>query len=961
MSPSAVEPPARSRVASARSAGGHPPTKWQAAFGPFVLSSDDMLLQRNGTPVRLGGRALGLLVALVESAGKVVSKKDLIERVWGDAAVDEGSLRFNMYAVRKALGDGADGARYIVNTTNKGYSFVAGVERQAVADAVPVAPAKRPRLLPALQTSIVGRDSELGLIEASLMQRRFVSIVGAGGIGKTTVAIACAQRAARHFDEDVCFIDLSTTSDGAVVRGAVAAVIGLQSDVGALSAIAAHIVDRKLLLVLDCCEHLIAEAAETAEYLVRNCPAVHVLATSREPLRASGEYVFRLHPLAFPQDGDGMTASTAQGYPAVRLFVERAAASGAAFELTDSEAPLVSRLCRELDGIALAIELAAGRVEALGLRALASHLNASMKLVWHGRRTAVPRHQTLAAALDWSFNLLLPEEKRLLCRLSIFAGSFSFGAAISVCAFDLDRSEAVELIAGLVSKSLVNVDAGGATLRYALLDTTKAYCASKLASAGEFEVVARRFYEHFGAMAQLRASQALCKESLEALNLDLPNLRAALDRHLRDSCDAEEGVTLAAAFCPILLQLSRLTECLRWARAALDAMPTGLVGSTIEMRLQAALGQSLMFTGGNVDNAEAAFCRSISLAEARGDCRSEMHLLNGYAVLLHRDGRFSEALVAAKRAESLLPSLGDPEAVAIVDSLLGVAFHFVGRSDEAQTHWERSVAYSARSLADTTSKLGFDHHIRSLCGVARTYWLAGNFTKAFEVADETVAKARGFGHVVTRCIAIIWAGSVHGNQANTARLSELMDELEFVADRHSLTPYRIVAAATRGQIMILEGRAAEGVEKIRVEVERLHACRYEMLTNTLLTELAKGLLNLSLYSAALATCDEVVRRIEVGGDLLRLPELLLVRGRVLEAESEHDQAMMSYRSSLELARGHASRPGQLRATLAIAQQLARAGRVGEADALLRPAVAAFVEQTSPDLKTSRALLQSWRP
>ena len=930
-------------------------SRWRATFGPFQLSPDERLLRRGGVPVRLGGRALDLLIALVDHAGRVVTKKELIDRVWGQLVVDEGNLRFNMYAVRKALGEGAEGARYIVNTANKGYSFVAAVERQAIAGDARVEAPRRPRSLPALSTAVVGRDGELSLIEDGLVKRRLVSIVGPGGIGKTTAAIACAQNAARHFDEDVCFIDLSTTSDAGLIRGAVATAIGLQSDLAALSAITAHIVDRKLLLVLDCCEHVIGAAAEMAEYLVLHCPSVHVLATSREPLRAGGEFVYRLLPLAFPPEGEGMTASAALAYPAVRLFVERAAASGAGYELRDHDAPLVSRLCRELDGIALALELAAGRIEALGLQAIVSHLDASMKLMWHGRRTAIPRHQTLGATLDWSFNLLGAGERRLLCRLSIFAGSFALDAAIDVCAFDVEPSDAVDLIAELVSKSLVNVDAGGPTLRYGLLDTTKTYCRRKLAGSEELAVVARRFRDHFGALAQRCASQALSRESLDALNPDLPNLRAALESRLNDPADAAEVVKFAAALCPLLLQLSKLTECLRWARTALGVLPAELQATTFEMRLQSALGQSLMFTGGNVDEAEAAFRCSIALAKSLRDGRSEMHLLNGYAVLLHRDGRFGDALAAARRAESLLPELDGPEAVAIVDSLLGVAFHFVGESARAQHHWERSVAYSTRSLTDTASKLGFDHHIRSLCGVAHTLWLAGDYAKAFEVAEDAIAKSRLHGHAVTRCIALIWAGAVYGYQSELARSSELMDELEHVAGRHSLVPYQIVAAARRGQLMVLEGRAAEGVEKIRVEVERLHACRYEMVTNNLLTAMARGLSELSLHAAALATCDDIARRIEVGGDLLRLPELLLVRGNALAAAGDRAAAASSHASSLEIARSQGSRPGQLRAALAMAQQWMREGHHERAAALLRPELAGTEGQTSPELAIARTL------
>ncbi len=702
---------------------------------------------------------------------------------------------------------------------------------------------------------------------------------------------------------------------------------------------------------------MIAEVAGTAEHLVQNCPSVHVLATSREPLRAEGEFVHRLQPLAFPPAGEGLTAATALSYPAVRLFVERAAASGTGYVLTDADAPLVSRLCRELDGIALALELAAGRIEALGLRATASHLDASMALMWHGRRTALPRHQTLRATLDWSFNLLGADEQHLLCRLAVFAGSFELGAAMAVCCFDIDPSEAIELIAGLVSKSLVNVDAGGATLRYGLLDTTRAYCWNKLVNTDEVDTVVRRFCEHFGAVASSRGTDALDPETLEALALELPNLRAALERRLREPGEVVEAVKLAGALCLLLLQLSRLSECVRWARAAIAVLPPALEGTGFEMSLQASLGQSLMFTGGDVDSAESAFRRAIALAQSLDDCRAELHLLNGISVLLHRRGRFNEALAAAERAQLLLPRLAEPEAAAIVDSLLGVALYFVGRSAQALRHWERSVAYGARSLTDATLKLGFDRHILSLCGSARALRLAGHYAQAYELAEETVVKSRRFGHVVTHCVALLWAGSMYSHHADLGRLRELMDELEQVASRHALTPYMTVAAATRGQILVLQGDAAAGVERIRLEVERLRVCRFEVLTNVFLTTMAQGLSELSLHSAALATCNEVERRIEVGGDLLRQPELLLVKGRVLTAAGDLELAMDAFSASFRVARHQGSKPAELRALLAIAQRSVQLGRLDEAKDLLSAEVAAAGGETSPELTRARAILR----
>ena len=934
-----------------------PPKRWHATFGPFKLSPDERLLQRGGVPVRLGGRALDLLTVLVENAGAVVSKKDLLAKVWGEVVVEEGSLRFNMYAVRKALGDGEGGQRYIVNTANKGYTFVASVERHGTKDEPrPASPAVS-RSLPALASAVVGRDDEIEAIVAGLLQRRLVSIVGSGGTGKTTVAIASAQAATRHFDRDVYFVDLSQISTAGLVPSAVASAIGLQSARDDHAAIAAQLTENTALIVLDCCEHVIAGVAELAEYIVRQCPAVHILATSREPLLAEGEFVFRLKPLAFPPEGEGTTAQTAMAYPAVRLFVDRAAASGSGFELTDRDAPLVSQLCRELDGIALAIELAAGRMEALGLAAITSHFDASVRLMWHGRRTAVPRHQTLGATLDWSFNLLADAEKRLLRRLSVFAGTFSMDAAIEICCFDGEKSLAIELIVGLVSKSLVNVDAGGAALRYGMLDTTKFYCLRRLEECGELAAVMERFSSYFSAQARERVAQRFNADVADPLPLQLPNLRAALEWYSREGAHASDAVELAASFCPMLLHLSLLAECSRWAQTALSQMPSEFIGSRVEASLQAALGQSLMFTGGDAGAAERAFQRSIEVAEELGEFRSALHALNGYAVLLHRDGRFTDALAIARKAQSLLPRIDDAEARAIVNSLLGVALEFVGEVGAAQRHWELSVAYGSASPTDTTSKLGFDHHIRTMCGWARGLWFAGRYAQAVAVAEETMEKARDFGHAASYSIALIWAGSVYGHQGNVKRMEEIVDVLEGVAKRHSFTPYVSIASATRGQILIAEGRPAEGIERMRGAIEALHESRYEMTTNVFLTVMARGLSDLSLHAASLALCDEIAQRIESGGDYLRLPELLTVRGRALAAAGDPDGATQSFLAAMELARQQEVVPGQLRAAIALAQQLTSAGKLAQADRLLRPHVVAAGDETSPDLVLARSLLR----
>lgn len=929
--------------------------EWRAHFGPFTLSPAERSLEQHGIPVRLGGRALDLLIALVASAGEIVGKRELLSQVWPNMVVEESNLRFHIVAIRKALGDSNGNNRYIINVANKGYSFVAPVEltdtgsRGALAEP---APAMR---LPALPTVVVGRDEEVALLAGALSRYRLVSIVGAGGIGKTTVAMATMHSVYKAFDGDVHFVDFSCITEIELVTATMSGAIGMAHRVDGQRALEAHLAERKSLIVLDCCEHLIDEVAKLVESILRNCPHIRFLATSREGLRAMGEYVYRLQPLAFPALGEGLTGARALAYPAVRLFVERAAAGGADFVLSDEDAPLVSQLCRELDGIALAIELAASRMEALGLRAITQHFDAGATLLWPGKRTASARHQTLRATLDWSFNLLADEERLLLRRLSVFAGTFALDAAVEICCPEQGRFASMELLANLVSKSLVSVDAGGATLRYRLLDTTKSYCRDLPRDGDEFALVAQRHADFFNHWIAHGAPQSA---SADLIALELPNLRATLDWYLANPDQRPLALALAAVACPILIQCSQLIECARWAQAALSHLPAERRDSDLEMRLQGALGQSLMFLGSDRGGrAAAAYRRGIALAEQLADPREMLHLLNGYIVLLHREGAYTEALKTAHQAQSLLPQLGDAQSRFVVDSLMGVCLHMVGSIEQAMRHWNDCFVYTDAAPRVLESKLGFECYIRARCGLSRTLWLNGRYTQAYVLAEATILEAKGRGHAVTYCIALIWAGSVYSYARDAARIAGVAEELERVGKLHSLQPYRNVADILCGQALIMQGHAAAGSERIRTALEALRDYGYEMISSVALTLMANGLSELSLHAASLAMCDEAEAVIRQGGDLLRLPEFLTTRGKCMARVGRTDEAEASFLSAIALAAEQGSWSGQLRASVALAQSHVAQGRTGAVRALLAPLIGAARGETSHDLRQAQALLE----
>src|ERR1700759_1052625 len=433
----------------------------QLSFGPFSLFAAERLLKKADESIPLGGRALDILIALVERAGEVVTHRELISTVWPDVTVEDANLRAHIAALRKALGDGRDGARYVSNVAGRGYCFVAPVTRSSAKQPIPVTritTTERVQKLPPRPARMIGRDDTVRCLAHQLQMWRFVSIVGPGGVGKTTVAISVAHRLIDGFHDAVFFIDLAALTDAQLVPTAVASALGFMVQtqdpfVGLL----AFIGDKKILLVLDNCEHVIGVAAALAERIVSEAPQAHILATSREALRVEGEHVHLLYSLDCPPEDAGLTAMEALRYPAAQLFMERAAASGYGAALSDIDAPIVARSCHRLDGVALAIELAASRVGALGIRGTAELLENRFSLLWHGRRTALPRHETLKAMLDWSYSLLSEHEKVVLCRLSAFVGDFTLQAAGTVASgADLDEADIIDAVAGLVAKSLIS-------------------------------------------------------------------------------------------------------------------------------------------------------------------------------------------------------------------------------------------------------------------------------------------------------------------------------------------------------------------------------------------------------------------------------------------------------------------------------------------------------------------------
>ncbi|MDA9481092.1 transcriptional regulator [Bradyrhizobium sp. CCBAU 11445] len=937
------------------------------AFGPFRLFAKSRLLEKDGVPLHLGGRALDILIFLAERAGEVVDKRELIKRIWADVNVDEGSLRFHITTLRKALNDKAlndagEGSRYVINVPGRGYCFAAPLLRAAPSESRTSPPDASLRSLPAPLAKMIGRDDAVEKISAELAQHRFVTIVGPGGIGKTSVALAVAHRELAGFDDQVCFVDFGALTDVRLVPGTIAAALGLTVNADdPVPSLLTVLRIRRMLLVFDSCEHILDELAPLAERMVREAPKLHILATSRESFRTEGERVHRLFPLDCPPQREGLGIADILAYPASQLFVERIAESLSEFELTEEDAPLVAEICRRLDGIALAIELAAGRVNAYGIAGTASLLDSRFSLLWRGRRTAIPRHQTLSAALAWSYDLLPPAESATLRGLSVFVGPFTLEAALAVASCQgISEGEGVEAISNLLSKSLIATSPAERRLRYRLLDTTRAFMADKLVENGEADRVARAHAEYFRDFLRDIALKSTGMQSAGGFLPyadHVPNVRAALTFSFSDGGDRTIGVDLAASAAQFFLELTLLTECYRWTQQALASLDTSAVDSRQEMTLQAALGVSVMFTRGNTEAVRSAFTRSLELARQLNDLHWQLWLLRGLHIYLTRVGDFHGALGTGEQGEDVARKLNDSAATLNVDWMLGVAHHLIGNQDKAVRFCESAMVHNPGSQRLNIGHLGYDDRIVALVALARGLWLTGRPERAVEVARYTVREAELLEQPLTLGISLIWTIYVFLWVGDWASAEILIERLIDHSARHFLGPYHAVGIGQKGELLLRRGDVAGGIEHLRRSQATLYATRHRIMTTVFATALAEGLASQNQPDEALQTINEAIAQIPDHGESFDMPEMLRIKGDILAGSGNAVEAESTLRRSLDLSRRQSAVGWELRGAISLARIWEQAGKAADVRALLNPLVARYQEglQTR-DLIAARELL-----
>jgi len=939
-------------------------------FGHFRVLPRRRELLADGKPIKLGGRAFDILLVLIEAHGAGVTKDALMERVWPGRIVAENNLQSQIAALRAALGRDRDLIRTV---SGRGYQFVgeiralseAGDERASLGRGRAEPGALPPTNVPEPASELIGRDDELAEVVKLIGAHRFVTLTGAGGIGKTRLAVALARELRPQFADGVWLAQFSPLADPKLVPAAVAAAIGLELG-GEVSvhSVARGLAGRQLLLVLDTCEHVIEIAASMAEAALGAASELRILATSRESLKAEGEWVHPVSPLAVP------TADVAQGkffeYGAIRLFVERARAADPRFAPDRSVAELIATICRRLDGIPLAIELAAARAVTLGVEGLAARLDDRFRLLTGGRRTALPRHQTLRATLDWSYELLSEPERVILRRLAVFAGPFSLQATIAVAADpQAELAPVFESHASLVAKSLVTTEGHGAVARYRLLDTMRAYASEKLDESGEREPLARRhaeYYRDIFEQADLEWESKPSAEWLADYAGHIDDVRAALDWAFSPGGNASIGVTLTAAAVPLWAHLSPAAECRGRVERALAAMAAATGQDTRrEMQLNAALAASLKYSRGPVTEFEASATKALRIAESRDDIEYQLRSLWHLWSFRISAGQHRAALTMAERFQALAAKRSDPSDRVIGERMIGVSQYYLGDLLNARRHLEHVLAYDltpARTLRFVRFQVDPLEGTRAF--LARILWLQGLPDQAMQHAESSVADARATHHgealglalAVAACPIALWSGDLAAAEHYVAML------LNHSA-RHLLGRWSIFGRCYQGTLAIQHGDFESGMQMLRAAFPEAASAESAARLSAFIVSATSR--HAGQIADGLPAIKETIVRSEPTEERWLVAELLRFKGELFLLQGAPGAAMEAedhFRRALDLAHQQSALSWELRAATSLARLWREQPRGKAARELLASVYERFTEGfTTADLTAAKSLLE----
>ncbi|NWC08436.1 winged helix-turn-helix domain-containing protein [Pseudomonas agarici] len=884
-------------------------------FGPFILLARQHLLLKDGEPVTLGSRALALLIAMVERAGELLEKTELIAFAWPKMVVEECNLRAQIVALRRALSDDGHFA-YIATVPGRGYRFIAPVTQyDSVGDNTAVVEVKSPvkSELPALMTPIIGREEVIRELCEQVISRRFVTLTGPGGIGKTTVALAVANALADEFPQGSCFIDLAPVTAPHLIPGMLASALRLNAMVddplrGVISALSSS----RLLLVFDNCEPVLESVAGLIEQLLRQAPQCCVLTSSREPLRAAGESVQVLDSLPTPMADSDLNAAQALAYPAIQLFVERVQAHDPSFTLGEADVAAVCAICRKLDSSPLAIEIAAARVRTFGIPNLVNLLDGSFRLLMTGRRTAMPRHRSLAAALDWTYSILSPAEQGMLRQLAVFTGPFTLAAVRAVIHHQEPQDHnALSLLESLMEKSLLSAREDEAVKRYRLLETTRVYALEKLAEHDEAGLAHER-HALFTRQLLAEAGQKLNSLSPAAwialYGPEINAVRSALD-WTYGAAEHLLAVEITLVAVPLWLRLGLLNECRSQVERGLEEnRDLDHPATRRRMQLMTALATVLMLTYGAGEPVRGAWRQVREDAQILGDTEHKLKALWGLWSDRCAANQYREALELAERYILLAEQERIDDSPLLGKRMLATTLFYMADLAGARQNIDEAINTPCVSHSDVI-EAHFDQRIAAYCLKANISLLEGRVDETMFTFDSNVEKALKLNHPATLwytlCMSTLPIALLTDNLPSAACYLSLLQDS---TTQHDLHIWRLFGDCFESILLIRQNQQERGVRQLGEALRLLRLQADGPLFSFFQGEYALGLSAIGLGDVGLEVLEHTLQLTLSRHERWYLPELLRLKARLHLAQGAATASELAH-SLLYQARAEATYQG----------------------------------------------------
>jgi len=841
-------------------------------------------------------------------------------------------------------------------------------------DFPPLTTAGRDAHVPTQTSAFVGREEELKEISRHLAAGtvRLLTLLGPGGTGKTRLALRAAADHADRFEDGVFFVDLSAVRDTEAVLTAIARAVGLRESTGQslLAELTRHLHEQRALVVLDNFEQ-VTPAATTVVELLQSAPGLHLLVTSREPLHVRDEHLLAVPPLALPPaSAKGLSPEQLMEFEAVELFVERARAIRPDFRLTEENAPAVADICLRLDGLPLAIELAAARLNLFSPEAVRKRLDNRLDLLRGGARDLPTRQQTLRSTIEWSHQLLEPSEQRLFNLLSVFSGAEIEAVEVVAGAVgDLGEGEADPLdgLASLLDKSLVRLteDEGGGS-RVVMLETIREYAADRLRDVAEIEATARRAHAtYYADFAQRQWHDLTGRQREAAMALDIENLRTAW-RYWVAERDLEQ-------LDKLIDSLWLLYETRGWYEAAIELTtdllrllaeaPSTPERATQQVTLQTSLARALLAAKGYTEEVEEAYTRALELLETNPDLPQLFPVLRGLSSFYTYRGEFEKGAQVGREILRLAERQDDRGILVDGHFVLGSSLAFLDDLSGALKHLDEALACAeAEQTSSRPLRIGNNPRVAGLTTSGFILWMLGFPDRALERADAAVALALELEHPFTMAYALFHTGFLHLWRREPELAGERARRVLDVAEDHEFPIWRAVGTCLGGAARAAVGGHDDGIEQVRKGMRMYQGLRTPPVFWPLLLYVQSGAcVRAGRTAEGLALIEEAFSIAGRSAGMTLVPEFLMQKGDLLSAgaDVEREGPESLYEQAFEVARDLHARTWQLRAATRLYRLARERGDPKEGDDLLRPVYESFTEGFAiPDLVEARALLES---